>query len=264
MTETPTEKTPRRRTAWLFNRPVLYFVLPIIVYVLTSLPKANLLTPFLAIGLLVLLLVYRFTPRVPRALRTATWILLVLSLVGSTGWFYSPFFFGLYLAAIALGFVYTAGVAIAFTIALIILFAFSVGEVNVAYDFLTLLSLLTVIPLTLGLRRSFLLVQQERKGILILEGERHSEGVTTLDTILQNRINRIGILLRQPITYIKQGLALLHDGKLSPPESQDVVHRMQRSTDELFTLVKDFERGTTKNDLLSGGTTTQFEQPLKK
>lgn len=232
------------------NRLLLYFFLPIVLFTFTSLPGVSGLTPFLAIGIIVLLLTLRFVPGMHRSVRTFLWILLVLSLVGSTGWFYSPFFFALYLAAVGLGFLYTPGVAIAFTIALMVLFAFSVGEVNVTYDFLTLLSLLSVIPLTLALRKSFLLVQQEHKGILILEDEHGKEGVTTLDAILANRVNRVGILLRQPITYIKQGLALLHDGKLSPPESQDVVHRMQRSTDELFTLVKEFERGTTKNTLL--------------
>lgn len=233
------------------HRHLLYFFLPIVLFLLTSLPGVGVLTPFLAIGLVVALLIVHFVPHVSRAWRVVLWILLVLSLIGSTGWFYSPFFFALYLCAVALGFIYTPGVAIVFTIALIILFAFSVGEVNVVYDFLTLLSLLSVIPLTLALRKSFLLVQQERKGILILEEEQKGAELTTLDAILANRINRIGILLRQPITYLKQGLAMLRDNNLNPTESKDVLDRMQRSSEELFTLVKQFEQGTTNNDLLT-------------
>lgn len=233
------------------RRQLLYFFLPIALFLLTSLPGVGALTPFFAIGLVAALLAVHFVPHVTRAWRVALWILLVLSLVGSTGWFYSPFFFALYLSAVALGFIYTPSVAITFTIALIILFAFSVGEVNVTYDFLTLISLLSVIPLTLALRKSFLLVQQERKGILILEEEQKGTELTTLDSILANRINRIGILLRQPITYLKQGLAMLRGNNLDPTESKDVLDRMQRSSEELFTLVKQFESGTTKNELLN-------------
>lgn len=247
-----TSSTPfRQKLRGHYGRIVLYFFLPLVLFGLTSVAGINALTPYLALAVVAVLLVVHFLPSVQRTLRTTLWVLLVLSLVGSTGWFYSPFFFALYLTAIGLGFVFSAGTAIAFTLALILLFAFSVGEVNVAYDFLTLLSLLTVIPLTLALRRSFLLVQQEHRGILILESDQKSDGITTLDAILANRINRIGILLRQPITYLKQGIFMLHDNNLNPAETKDVLDRMQRSSEELFTLVKQFEQGTTKNDLLN-------------
>lgn len=244
------------------QRHVLYFFLPLVLFLWTSLPGIGALTPFLAIGLIAALLIVHFIPHVSRTWRVVLWVLLVVSLVGSTGWFYSPFFFALYLSAVALGFIYTPSVAIVFTISLIILFAFSVGEVNVTYDFLTLLSLLSVIPLTLALRKSFLLVQQERKGILILEEEQKGTELTTLDAILANRINRIGILLRQPITYLKQGLAMLRDNNLNPTESKDVLDRMQHSSEELFTLVKQFEQGTTKNDLLNK-TSSDNSQPSR-
>jgi hypothetical protein len=169
--------------------------------------------------------------------------------VGATGWFFSPFFFALYLAAVALGFVYAPSTAVAFTLALIIMFSFSVGEANAAYDFLLLVSLLAVIPIVVALRKKYLLVQQEKKGILILETEKEG-GITSLDSILENQVNKIGVTLRQPITYIKQGLYLLNQGKLSQEETANILPRMQKSADELFTLVKEFERGTTRNDLI--------------
>lgn len=242
--------TPLHRRRLHIGRTLQYFLLPVLVFVVTSIPGVNTATPLLALLCVVLLLVFRFLPRIGRDARVVCWVVLVLALVGSTGWFYSPFFFALYLTAIALGFVYAPSTAVGFTLSLLVLFAFSIGDVNPTYDFLTLLSLLAVIPLTLGLRHSFLLVQQERKGILILEQERNGEGLTTLDAILANRINNIGVLLRQPITYVKQGLELLREGKLSSQEQVDVMERMQRSSEELFTLVKQFEQGTTKNDLL--------------
>lgn len=106
----------------------------------------------------------------------------------------------LYLAAIVLGFIYQASVAITFTIGLLLIFASSIGEVSPTHDFLTLLSLLSVIPVTIILRRTFLTVQQEGKGILILEPEDKNKADTALDAMLTNQVNKIAIILRQPIT----------------------------------------------------------------
>lgn len=229
----------------------LYFFLPLAVFAFTSIPGLGSLTPFVALGLVAVLLTLRFAPKPRRNLRPILWTLLVLSLVGSTGWFFSPFFFALYLMGIGIGFLYTPMVAVAFTLALMTMFAFSVGEVNPTADFLTLLSLFSVIPITMALRKSFLLVQQERKGILILETDDKASGITSLDTILGNRVNRIGILLRQPLTYLRQAIALLNAGKFSDREYTDALGRMERAVDESFTLVKEFERGATKNVPLS-------------
>lgn len=229
---------------------VFYFLLPLAVFAFTSLQSVNALTPFFALLCAAVLLALRFVSRAPQGLRPITWTLLVLFLVGATGWFFSPFFFALYLLGIALGFLYTPLVAIAFTLALITMFAWSIGEVNPTADFLTLLSLLSVIPITTVLRKSYLLVQQEQKDILILEKGERDSGVTSLDAILSNRVSRIGVLLRQPLTYVKQGLALLSEGKLTEKEYPDVLQRMRKATEELFTLVKEFESGATKNLLL--------------
>lgn len=239
--------SPRR---FRLGPAALYFLLPVAVFAFTSLPGVNALTPLLALLLVAVLLAVRFFPRVSRNTRTILWTLLVLFLAGSTGWFFSPFFFALYLLGIGLGFLYTPAVAVSFTLALIVLFASSVGEVNATADFLTLLSLLSVIPVTLLLRQSFLLVQQEKKGILILEPEDRETGITSLEAILRNQVNRLGILLRQPVTYIRQGLALLEEGKLSEQEYQETLPRMIRAAEDAFTLVKEFERGATKNVLL--------------
>ncbi|MDP3685797.1 MAG: hypothetical protein Q8R32_03120 [bacterium] len=218
------------------------------IFLMTSIPGIKTLTPYLALALIGALLVLRFSHAVGPTTKVLLWTLVVLSLVGSTGWFFSPFFFALYLLGIALGFLYSVGVAVAFTLALLTMFASSIGEVSATHDFLTLLSLLSVIPITIGLRRSFLLVQQAKKGILILEpDERAPSGITSLDAILRNHVNRVGVLLRQPLTYVKQGLSLLAEGKLSEPEYQETLPRMQKSVEDLFTIVKEFESETTKN-----------------
>lgn len=261
--DTPTPTPKRRRRLGV---AALYFVLPLVVFAFTSLPGVNKLTPFLALGILAVLLTLRAMPRVREGLRPALWVLFVLALVGSSGWFFSPFFFALYLTGIGLGFLYAPGVVVAFALSLIATFAFSIGEVNPTADFLVLLSLFSVIPVTIVLRKSFLLVQQERKGILILETDEKASGITSLDTILQNRVNRVGVLLRQPITYLRQALSLLREGKLSEREYPEVLGRMEQAANECFTLVKEFERGATKNVFLReppAGLRERSEQPKR-
>lgn len=244
--------------------PLLYFILPVVVFLVTSLPGVNQLTPFLAIILVGALVVLRFSARVTPTVKILVWTLLVLSLVGSTGWFFSPFFFALYLLGIALGFLYSAEIAVAFTLALLTMFASAIGEVSATHDFLTLLSLLSVIPITIGLRRSFLLVQQAKKGILILESdEKPPSGITSLDAILRNQVNRVGLLLRQPLTYVKQGLSLLAEGKLTEDEYQETLPRMQKSVEDLFTIVKEFESDTTKNVFLGRQQKPEGPKPPK-
>lgn len=246
----PTKPTgePRRRR---WSTALLYFFLPMAVWVFTSLPGISRLTPFIALLLLAFIVTARWLPKLPRTVTVLSWVLLVLTLVGSSGWFFSPFFFTLYLGAIALGFIYTPLVAVTFTVSLLIIFAASIGEVSPTADFLTLVSLLSVIPITIVLRKSFLLVQQEKKGILILESEEKNAALTSLDSVLSNQVNKIAIVLRQPITYIRQGLALMKDNALTDEEYPQVIQRMSRAADEVFTLVKEFESGTTKNKLVS-------------
>lgn len=246
----PTKPTgePRRRR---WSTALLYFVLPMAVWVFTSLPGISRLTPFIALLLLAFVVTARWLPKLPRTVTVLSWVLLVLTLVGSSGWFFSPFFFTLYLGAIALGFIYTPLIAVTFTVSLLAIFAASIGEVSPTADFLTLVSLLSVIPITMVLRKSFLLVQQEKKGILILESDEKNPNLTALDSVLTNQVNKISIVLRQPITYIRQGLALLKDNALTDEEYPQVIQRMSRSADEIFTLIKEFESGATKNKLVS-------------
>lgn len=234
-----------------FGPPLIYFLLPFAVFVISSIGMVNAITPVIALVVIGGLIALKFLPTVSIHLHVFLWTLLVLTLVGSTGWFFSPLFFALYLLGIALGFVYNPATSVGLTIALITIFAFSVGEVNPTADFLTLLSLFLVIPITIALRRNFLVVQQEKKGILILESEeKEKPGITSLDSVLANRIDRIAIVLRQPLTYLKEGLALIQAGQVKQADLTKMLERMQRSVDDLLTLVKEFESETTSHVLL--------------
>lgn len=255
-----TKKTFKQR----FGIPLTYLFLPLFMFIITSLPGLKSFVPFMSLVLVAAIIAARFISRAPFWLNTVLWVLLVLSLVGATGWFYSPFFFALYLLGIALGFIYTPLVATFFVIALILMFAFNVAEVNASYDFLTLLSLLTVVPITIALRRKFLILQQSRKGILILEQEGDEPGITSLDQVLKNRVNSIGTRLRQPLTYLKQGLALLDGNELTEEEFPDVLSRMRKAVEELFTLDREFERDSTKNNFMNNKEETKPELVLRR
>ena len=231
-----------------------YFCLPLLILIFASFEALQGLVTLTALVLLALAIVARLVVKLPTRSLVLLWTLAILFLVGVSGSFYSPFFFALYLMAIAIGFIYPPSVAVAFTLGLILSFVaydFGGAGADATHNFMLLLSMISVIPITIALRRSFLLVQQERKGILILEDEKGPSGVTSLDEILSNQVNRIGVTLRQPITYIKQGLAMLSTEDLSAHEEAETLKRMRSATDEMFTLVKDFERGVTNNKFLN-------------
>lgn len=227
-----------------------FTLLPIVFYAASSITGIKQIVPFVVLAAILLLVLERMVLHLKTFGRTVLWLTLVLSLMGSTGWFFSVFFFAVHLSAIAIGFLYSPKAAVFFVSALILTFLTGVGEVNVTSDLLVLLSILSAIPITIALRRGFLVVQQAEKGILILEGDEKKSGVTTLDNILANRINHVSVLLRQPITYLRQSINMFKAGKLSANEQADVMNRMEQSAEELSTLVKEFESGTTKNMLI--------------
>lgn len=231
-------------------KAALFAILPLGVLLWTSIPSIAPFTLHLAVIILLTTIGISFvTAEKVQLLKVTLQVLTIVLLVGATGWFFSPFFFLLYLVPLYLGFVYTPLVAFSFLAALLVIFASSVGETDVAYDFMTLLSLLLVVPLVIYLRKKYLALKQSNKDILILEtGE--TKSASSLEHVLQNKVNELGTLLRQPVTYLKQGLALMGDTRLTKEEADDTLTRMRKAAEELFSLIKEFERGTTKNVLL--------------
>ena len=235
-----------------FAKATLFFLLPLVVLAWTSIPVLSSLTLHMALVLLLTVIGLQFIRKENLVLiKIALQVTTILFLVGATGWFFSPFFFLLYLVPLYLGFLYTPIVAFSFLTALLVIFSSSVGEVDIAYDIMTLVSLLLVIPLVIFLRRRYLSLRQASKDILILEKHGRHSGDSALEHVLQNRVNEIGTLLRQPVTYLKQGLMLFQEGKLTQEEMKDVNSRMFKAADELFTLIKEFERGATRHSLIA-------------
>lgn len=224
---------------------IAYFLLPIFFFLLSSIKQLASLLYFAIALLCIALLLTKFIPKRTPQLSILIWSLFVCAVVSVTGWFFSPFFFALYLLGIGLSFIYPFRVSVAYTLSLISIFLFS-GDVNGSFDIMLLLSLLSVIPISLALRRDFLRVQQDQKDILVLEtGD--DKNNTALANLLQNSVNRVGVNLRQPVTYLKQGLAVLEEDDLSPKEAASMLKKMRGTVEEIFTIIREFEHGVTKN-----------------
>lgn len=89
---------------------------------------------------------------------------MVLLLIGATGWFVSPFFFLLYLLLVYVGFLYRPSAAFSLLAGLLGIFVFSVGRVDTAFDSMTLASLLLVIPLVAYMRKKYQVVEHADVG----------------------------------------------------------------------------------------------------
>lgn len=187
-------------------------------------------------------------------------ITVVLLLVGATDWFYSPFFFVLYLLAIVLSFTSTLVLSLSFTITLVILFSFNIGEVDLAYDFLVVLSLLTTIPLSVYLRKEYLRLKEDKKEILVLEEEKEKYQ-TSVESILANKVNNFAVNLRQPVNDIRllaERLMKIKKGE----ELEKNVERILISSKEALHLIKSFECETTGKELLSSPNTSSPPLPV--
>ena len=159
-----------------------------------------------------------------------------LFLVGATGWFFSPFFFSLYLMTILLSFLLSPLVSFGFVATLIGLFSVNIGEVDLAYDFLVVLSLLITIPLSLYLRQEYLKLKEGQKDILILEDDKKFE--SKVEQILSNKINNLAVALRQPVNDVKL-MAYRLNKKV---KNRD---RMITAAEEALRVIKQFEGQST-------------------
>lgn len=167
----------------------------------------------------------------------------VLLLVGATGWFFSPFFFSLYLSVILLAFIFPLNVSISFAITLVVLFAFNIGDVDLVYDFLIVLSLLTTIPLSIYLRKEYLKLKESEKEILILK-KKEEFYKTKVEEVLSNTITNFAVNLKQPLNVVKQLIYRLPKAK-SKKDKEKYVERIMNSSEEALRCLKKFEQEST-------------------
>lgn len=234
---------------------ILAVVLPLGIFILTKNPLTG---PFKLQMLILVLLSFGFywfilSKRKVSILGSSKFvhlfIALVLFLIGATGWFFSPFFFILYLVGIALSLMYSPVVSVGFVVALVVLFSFNIGEVDLTYDFLIVLSLLSTIPVGLFLRQKYLSLKESSKEILILKHE-HEKYKNELEEVLANTMNNFAVNLRQPINDVKQ-LAYRMEKVTDKNEEKKNRERIIASSEEALRMLRNFEEKTTGKKLLS-------------
>lgn len=244
------------------GKTALFFTLPLLVLGWSSVPAVAPYTLHLGLIAFISAIGLSFVKRESFTLgKTFLHALIILLLVGGTGWFLSPFFFLLYLVPIYLGFLFTPAVAFGFLAALLIIFAFSVGEVDIAFDIMTLLSLLIVIPLVIYLRKRYLVLRQTTKDILILEDESGIKDADTIGRLLSNRVTSLGVNVRQPLTFIKQAATLLMEGNLTQQEASTQVERIKTTATETLEMIRSFEGETSANVVLRNRENKTIRKP---
>jgi len=230
----------------------------ILTVVIFSLTKLNLTSPFrlqMALLCIIVTIFYFmvFSKRVPEQSKAGFSAYLLsattLFIVGATGWFFSPFFFSLYLLAVLYSFIFTPATSMAFVAILVTLFSFNIGEVDVAYDFLVILSLLTTIPICLYLRREYLKLREYEKKILILETEQKNFQ-DVVEKVLANKIIKFAADLKQPVNDTKQ---LAYELKVlkNKKDIEKVQERIIEAADEAINELKRFEEAVTGSKLIT-------------
>jgi glucan phosphoethanolaminetransferase (alkaline phosphatase superfamily) len=171
-------------------------------------------------------------------------LLTVLYLVATSGWFFSPFFFLLYLASIGISFFYGQAAATIFTFTLVALFSLNIGEVDITYDFLVLLSLLSVLPLNIFLKKYFLSFKEQQKDILVLKRDGSKHSGSNVAELLANKVNNMSAYLREDINDIKQ-LAYAAEKLTSKDDQKKNNERIRTSAEKALRILNDFEQEVT-------------------
>lgn len=196
-----------------------------------------------------------------QSLLTAYFLAVFVSLlmwIGVTGWFLSPFFYFLYLLAIILAFMYSPFATFLFVMVLIGLFVPNIGSIDFTVDIITVVSLLSVVPLTYFLQREYLELKQTEKKVLILE-EQGKDLKNKVDEVLANKVSKFSVDLRQPVNDIRQ-VALVALKSKNKKKIDDALHKIAVLGRESLDQIEKFEENVTGKRLVH----TQNEKSSKK
>jgi heme/copper-type cytochrome/quinol oxidase subunit 4 len=171
----------------------------------------------------------------------------ILLWVGTTGWFVSPFFYLLYLAAISLAFLFNTSVAFSFILVVVAILLPQISGVKAQIDILSLVSLLLVVPLAYYLRQEYVKRIEREKKILVLEKE-HKVMESKVEEVLANKVVSLGAQLREPINDIRQ-IALFAERNGGPRDIKD-FNKIIISTGKAFDVLNTFEQETTGKTLV--------------
>ena len=172
----------------------------------------------------------------------------VLLVVGTTGWFHSPFAFTLYFLIIALSFVFQPSASIGLVGTLFILVLIALPQGDPTHNFLTILSLLTIIPITFYVREQFLQLKEAENAILILRNNKHRYE-DEIEEVMDNTISRFAAIQRAHLNTIKQ---LLHRFDIKGKEENKRIQKMlEETTEQSLSGLREFEEEATGEKLVT-------------
>lgn len=168
--------------------------------------------------------------------------------VGFTGWFYSPFFYLVYILAIILAFIFSVRSTFSFILTLSFLFIYFNPEIDLFTAFLILISFFIILPITYYLQRSYLILKQQQKKILILENEKIKKK-DPISQFLKNKVDKLTVEIRQPVSDIKH-LAKYSRKLKDKKKLNKNLKKIADLSNNIFFQINKFETKTTGKRLI--------------
>jgi hypothetical protein len=225
----------------------LFVIIPLCIFIVSRNPYTSAFNFFATLAFIMLTMAFAalHSHKIFTIQRMGMLLLItVLYLVATSGWFFSPFFFLLYLASIGIAFFYGHRASMLFTFTLVALFSLNIGEVDITYDFLVLLSLLSVLPLNYFLRKYFLSLKEAQKDILVLRKDGAKATNSKVDELLANKVNNMSANIREAVNDIKQ-LAYAARTLKDKEAHEKNNERIRVSAEKALRLLNDFEQEVT-------------------
>lgn len=113
---------------------------------------------------------------------------------------------------------------------------------------MTMLSLLSVVPLTYFIQKEYLQLKQAERKVLILE-EETGEIRNKVDALLVNKVVKMAVDLKQPINDMRQ-LAMLASTKTEGAAAKRTLHKIIVLGRESLDQIEDFEENVTGRKLI--------------
>lgn len=168
--------------------------------------------------------------------------------IGVTGWFFSPFFYLLYLLAIMISFMFSPFTTFIFVIVLLGLFSPNIGSIDLTIDIVTMVSLFSVVPLTYFLQKEYLQLKQAEKKVLILE-EQSRELKNKVDEVLMNKVVKFAVDVRQPVNDMRQ-LAMVALKSQKVDKAREALKKIADLGEKSLDQIESFEEAVTGKKLV--------------
>lgn len=165
----------------------------------------------------------------------------LLILVQSTGGFFSPFLFVIYLCVVSICLLYSFLPGGLFLLSISFVFLGYFDRTSGLTDLVRLAALYTALPIASLFAKEFLKLKESEREIMILKEERLSYE-SEIERLRKNKLVWNDVLLRQSLATARN-FALYWDSNSHglPPRLQRDLKRMGKKLDEAITDIKKFE-----------------------